>query len=174
MPGPLNSLGMLYMRLGKEKEAAALLEKGFEADQFNVRVKNMRKVLEHLEKYEAVKTKHFVLLLRSASTTLPSARYMADYLEDIYEDLAKKFDYRPEGPILIEVFNNHEMFSGRTVALPDLHTIGACTGRMITMVSPNGSRATGSQAVQLGAGDPARDRPHLQPGADATTWCRTG
>jgi Flp pilus assembly protein TadD len=63
---------------------------------------------------------------------------MAGYLEDIYADLAKKFNYRPKGPILIEVFNNHEMFSGRTVALPDLHTIGACTGKVVTMVSPNG------------------------------------
>ena len=30
------------------------------------------------------------------------------------------------------------MFSGRVVALPDLHTIGACTGRMVAMVSPHG------------------------------------
>jgi tetratricopeptide (TPR) repeat protein len=30
------------------------------------------------------------------------------------------------------------MFSGRTIALPDLHTIGACTGRMVAMVSPQG------------------------------------
>jgi tetratricopeptide (TPR) repeat protein len=38
---------------------------------------------------------------------------------------------------LIEVFNNHDMFSGRVVALPDLHTVGACTGRMVAMVSPH-------------------------------------
>ena len=62
---------------------------------------------------------------------------MADYLEDIYTDLAKKFAYSPEGPILLEIFNSHEMFSGRTVALPDLHTIGACTGRMVAMASPH-------------------------------------
>ena len=30
------------------------------------------------------------------------------------------------------------MFSGRIVALPDLHTIGACTGKMFAMASPNG------------------------------------
>src|SRR5207249_567574 len=33
---------------------------------------------------------------------------------------------------------NHEMFSGRIIALPDLHTIGASTGRIIALVSPNG------------------------------------
>src|SRR4029079_19622325 len=37
-----------------------------------------------------------------------------------------------------EVFNSHEMFSGRIVALPDLHTVGACTGRMVALVSPPG------------------------------------
>jgi tetratricopeptide (TPR) repeat protein len=38
----------------------------------------------------------------------------------------------------VEVFNNHEMFSGRVIGVPDLHTIGACTGRMFAMVSPQG------------------------------------
>jgi Flp pilus assembly protein TadD len=66
------------------------------------------------------------------------ARYMGEYLEKVYAELSEKFRHRPKGPILIEVFNNHEMFSGRTVALPDLHTIGACTGRMVAMVSPRG------------------------------------
>jgi cellulose synthase operon protein C len=39
--------------------------------------------------------------------------------------------------VLVEIFNSHEMFSGRTIALPDLHTIGASTGRIVAMVSPN-------------------------------------
>jgi hypothetical protein len=61
MPGPLNSLGMLYMRLGREAEAKDVLLKAFEADSFNVRVSNMLKVLRHLEKYETLKTPHFEL-----------------------------------------------------------------------------------------------------------------
>src|SRR5262249_17888960 len=64
------------------------------------------------------------------------ARFLAKYLEKTYGELAELFQYRPDGPFLIEVFNNHDMFSGRVVALPDLHTIGACTGRMVAMVSP--------------------------------------
>jgi tetratricopeptide (TPR) repeat protein len=145
LPGPLNSLGLLYMRLGKEKEAEPLLEKGFQADKFNVRVKNMRTVLRHLQGYKPLKTKHFILM-HDPKRDAVLVRYMADYLERIYEDLAKKFDYRPDFPILVEVFRTHEMFSGRTVALPDLHTIGACTGRVITMVSPNEKNAKGKPA----------------------------
>lgn len=145
LSGPLNGLGMLYMRLGKEAEATDLLEKGFKADRFNVRVSNMRKVLQHLEKYKEIKTKHF-LVKYDAERDPVLARYMADYLEQVYDELAKKFDYRPQGPILVEVFRNHDMFSGRTVALPDLHTIGACTGKVFTMVSPNEKTAKGEPA----------------------------
>jgi tetratricopeptide (TPR) repeat protein len=137
MPGPMNSLGMLYTRLGREKEAAELLDKGFAADPFNVRVSNMRKVLKHLGKYESLKTAHFELRFDPKLDKM-LARFMGQQLEAIYSDLAGKFKYFPKGPILVEVFNTHEMFSGRTIALPDLHTIGACTGRMVAMVSPHG------------------------------------
>jgi cellulose synthase operon protein C len=137
LPWAENSLGLLYMRLGREKEARDLLNKAFENDRFNIRVSNTLKVLKHLDKYVTLNTAHFELRFDPKNDDA-LAHYMADYLEGIYDDLAKKFDYRPKGPILVEVFNNHEMFSGRVVALPDLHTIGACTGTMFAMVSPNG------------------------------------
>jgi tetratricopeptide (TPR) repeat protein len=137
LPGPAGSLGLLCMRLGREKEASDLLDKAFTADPFNVRVSNMRQVLKHLKNYETLKTDHFEIRF-DPQADAAQARYMALYLEEIYTDLAEKFQYRPKGPILIEVFNNHTMFSGRTIALPDLHTIGACTGRIIAMVSPHG------------------------------------
>jgi tetratricopeptide (TPR) repeat protein len=136
---PQNSLGMLYMRMGKEKEAGDVLTKAFELDPFNVRVSNTLKVLKHLGKYETIRTEHFELRY-DPKNDKALAHYLAEFLEGVYADLARQFDYRPKGPILIEVFNTHEMFSGRTVALPDLHTIGACTGRMFAMVSPNGKR----------------------------------
>lgn len=133
----ISELGLLYARMGNEEEAERLLKKAYEADPFNVRVANMRKVLRHLEKYDTIKTEHFELrydpMLDEAL-----ARYLEIYLEELYDDLAKQFQHKPTGPILIEVFNNHQMFSGRVVALPDLHTIGACTGKMVAMVSTHG------------------------------------
>jgi tetratricopeptide (TPR) repeat protein len=136
VPDALNSLGQLYMRMGREKEARITLDKAFNADRFNVRTRNLIKVLDHLKKYETLTTEHFELRY-DPKNDAALAHYMAPYLETIYADLAEKFNYRPKGPILIEVFNNHQMFSGRIVALPDLHTIGACTGKMFAMASPN-------------------------------------
>ncbi len=135
LPWALNGLGLLYMRLGKEDEARKVLDKAFAADNFNVRVSNTLKVLDHLDKYTTLKTEHF-LLRYDAKNDKVLANFMGKYLEDIYAELAEKFQYRPAGPILVEVFNKHEMFSGRVVALPDLHTIGACTGPMVALVSP--------------------------------------
>ena len=125
------------MRLGREEKAAPLLDEGFDQDKYNVRIANMRKVLKHLKDYETIKTDHFLIRF-DPKNDAALAHYMAGYLEQIYADLSKKFHYEVKGPILIEVFNNHEMFSGRVVALPDLHTVGATTGRMFAMVSPNG------------------------------------
>lgn len=128
-------LGMLYMRMAKEAEARKVLENGLEADPFNIRVSNSLKVLDHLDGYATLKTKHFIVRF-DKKNDIVLANFMAGYLEDIYEDLAKQFDYRPEGPFQIQIFKRHDMFSGRIVAVPDLHTIGACTGPLVAMVSP--------------------------------------
>jgi tetratricopeptide (TPR) repeat protein len=136
LAAPQASLGLLYMRLGREQEAQEVLDKAFKADEFNVRVSNTLKVLKHLEGYARLQTDHFLLRYDEKNDRI-LARYMSKYLEKIYDKLVRDFDYRPKGRILVELFNNHHMFSGRTIALPDLHTIGACTGRMVTMVSPH-------------------------------------
>jgi tetratricopeptide (TPR) repeat protein len=137
MPWPRDGLGLLYMRMGKEAEARKELDAAYAMDKFNVRVANSRKVLKHLEGYKTITTDHY-LVRYDPNTDAVLARFMADTLERLYADYSKQFAYAPKEPILVEVFNNHEMFSGRTVALPDLHTIGACTGKMFAMVSPKG------------------------------------
>lgn len=134
LPEAQAGLGMLYMRLGREEEAVKALDEAYAADKFNVRVGNTLKVLDHLKKYTTLKTEHFDLRYDPKNDEV-LAKYMARYLEEMYKEFAAMFDHRPEGRILIEVFSKHEMFSGRVVALPDLHTIGACTGRMFAMVS---------------------------------------
>jgi tetratricopeptide (TPR) repeat protein len=129
-------LGMLYMRMAKEIEARKILGEAFKADPFNVRVFNSLAVLDHLDKYESLNTEHFILRFDKKNDTV-LANYMAVYLEEIYKDLADQFDYRPKGPLQIQIFKRHQMFSGRVVAVPDLHTIGACTGPLVAMVSPH-------------------------------------
>jgi cellulose synthase operon protein C len=139
LAGPRTGLGMLQMRLGNEAEGRKLLDAAFKLDPFNVRVSNTRKVLAHMENkdapYTTVETAHYILKYNPATDAL-LGEWLAEYLEEIHTDLKAQFNYEPAGKVLIEVFSTHEMFSGRTVGLPDLHTIGACTGRVVAMASP--------------------------------------
>lgn len=135
LPAAKAALGMLYLRLGQETEARQLLEQAFKGDTFSVRVSNSLKVLRHLDKYKTIQTKHYELRYDPATDQV-LAEFLAEYLESVHAELAKDFGYEPEGRTLMELFNSHEMFSGRTIGLPDLHTIGACTGKVVTMASP--------------------------------------
>lgn len=141
LPGPRAGLGMLYLRLGQEKEGRDLLAKAFEGDPFNVRVANSIKVMRHLDKYAAITTDHYVLRYNPETDKL-LAEFLAEFLEETHAELKRQFGYEPPGKVLIEVFSTHEMFSGRTVGLPDLHTIGACTGKVVAMASPKAKGVT--------------------------------
>lgn len=135
LAAPRTSLGMLYLRLGRESDGRKLLEESFKADKFNVRVANSLKVLEHMDRYQSIRTPHYEIKYDGAVDRL-LAPLIAEYVEEVHADLKKQFQYEPSGVIPIQIFSKHEMFSGRTVGLPDLHTVGACTGRVVAMASP--------------------------------------
>lgn len=135
LAGPRTGLAMLYLRLGKEKEGRERLNAAFTADPFNVKVANSIKVMNHLEKYATITTPHYELRYDPAKDKV-LAEFLAEYLEETHAELRRQFGYEPPERVRIEVFNSHEMFSGRTVGLPDLHTIGACTGKVVAMASP--------------------------------------
>jgi cellulose synthase operon protein C len=138
---PKTSLGQLYMQTGRMDDAKKLLEEAFQADPYHVRVSNMRKVLKVLDDYTTVTTDHFVIRADAKLDTL-LARYMAEYLEEIYPELVEKFGYEPGQRTQIELYNTankvsaHQWFSARMVGLPWVQTIGASTGSIIAMTSP--------------------------------------
>ena len=136
-------LGLMLMRLGEEVEAKKLLDESFEIDPFNVRVSNMRKVLDVLSEYAILETKHFVIKFDRVQDEI-LARYAAKYLEEeVYPELTKLYGFEPEGKSLFEIFNRsrntngHGWFSARMVGLPYVGTVGACAGKMVALASPN-------------------------------------
>ncbi|MGL6074207.1 MAG: tetratricopeptide repeat protein [Fimbriiglobus sp.] len=131
---PRNSLGMLMLRLGNEAEGREMLTKAIALDPFNVRTANTIKVLKHLDSYATKQTAHYEIRYDPKERILIDS--LAEVLEETHAELKQQFGYEPPGRVLIEVFNSHDMFSGRTTGLPDLHTIGACTGKVVVMASP--------------------------------------
>jgi tetratricopeptide (TPR) repeat protein len=141
LTGAYGDLGMVQMRLGEEKEAREQLKKAFEVDFGNARIKNTLEVLDVLDTYETLETEHFLIRFDPKHDKL-QARYVADYLEEVYPALCKQLGYFPKEKSLFEIFNKakntsgHGWFSARMVGLPHIHTIGACAGKMVAMVSP--------------------------------------
>jgi tetratricopeptide (TPR) repeat protein len=132
-------LGMLYMQIGREEEASDLFKAAFDADPFNVRARNMMKVLEHLANYSPVDSEHFrVLVLPEQDALL--GRYMSRFLESIHGDLTKRFGFSPPGLTKIQIMKDHQWFSGRTTGLPFIPTVGACTGKVVALASPRTTR----------------------------------
>jgi predicted Zn-dependent protease len=89
--------------------------------------------------YSRIDSRHFSVLLDPTQDEL-LGRYMSRYLESIYPVLAARFGYAPPGQTKIEILKNHQWFSGRTVGLPFVPTVGACTGRVVALASPRATR----------------------------------
>jgi len=132
-------LGMLYMQVGRETEAKSLFDAAFDADPFNVRADNMMKVLRHMAAYSSIDSDHFSVVFDPSQDEL-LGRYMSRYLESIYPTLTARFGYVPPGRTKIEIMKDHEKFSGRTIGLPFVPTVGACTGRVVALASPRATR----------------------------------
>ncbi len=136
------TLGVNLLRLGRDAEGREVLERAFAGDPFNVWVKNTLDLLDSLRAYPETITEHF--LIRTAPSESPViAPLMAELLERAYARLSERYQFRPEGPLIVEVFPNHEDFAVKTVGLPGLGALGACFGRVIAMDSPS-ARPRGS------------------------------
>lgn len=141
LSSPKNELGMLLMRTGQMDEASRLMDDAMKADPYHVRVSNMRKVLKLLDGYGTLSTDHFVIRYDSVADKI-LARYMAEYLEEIYPGLVKQFGFEPETRTQFELYHKgkglsaHQWFSARMVGLPWIQTVGASTGVIVALASP--------------------------------------
>ena len=141
LTAPRTQLGMLCMRTGQVEEAEKILDDAFAADPFHVRTSNMRKVIGVLKTYDTITTEHFVIRIDHSQRLLGQA--MADHLELAYSELTQKFGFEPQHRTQFEIYCNakgqpaHAWFSSRMIGLPWIQTIGASTGVMVALASPN-------------------------------------
>ncbi|MEX0964138.1 MAG: peptidase MA family metallohydrolase [Pseudohongiellaceae bacterium] len=140
-------LGSNLIRLGEEEEGKLNLEIGYENDPFNVMTSNMLKVFDTLETYRTLESEHFKVHMseNDADILWP---YLEPLLEESWDTLTAKYNFEPEGPILIEVFEKSEDFAVRSVGLPDIGPlVGICFGKVVTLISPDTLSANWQEIV---------------------------
>lgn len=128
-------LGIQLLRVGREAEGRAELERAFAGDPFNVWAKNSLDLLDSMREFRDTVRGPFLIRAAAKESDVVSS-YAADLLEDAYKKLTTKYRFTPRGPISVELFSNHEDFAVRSLGLPGLGALGVCFGRVIAMDSP--------------------------------------
>lgn len=128
-------LGMMYMQWGWEDKARTALDGAWALDQFNERTKFTLELLDQIEGFARVETEHFIIRY-DAKRDPGLGGYMAGYLEDIHEEVIGDYEVTLADKTIVEFFPTHRAFGVRITGKPWIHTVGACTGRVIALDSP--------------------------------------
>jgi tetratricopeptide (TPR) repeat protein len=129
-------LGIELLRVGREAEGRAELEKAFANDGFNPWAKNTLDLLDSMRDFSDTVRGPFLIKCegKDAASVAP---YAADLLDEAYKKLSAKYKFTPQGPITVEIFPNHEDFAVRSLGLPGIGALGVCFGKVIAMDGPS-------------------------------------
>ncbi|MGD9903154.1 MAG: tetratricopeptide repeat protein [Vicinamibacterales bacterium] len=129
-------LGAHLMRTGDERAARRALETAFRGDPFDAVTYNLLGLLDTLDDFETIRDGDMVIRLHPDEAGV-MREYVPGLAREALATLAKRWNFTPTGPILIEVFPRHDDFAVRTLGLPGMiGALGACFGRVVTMDSP--------------------------------------
>ena len=134
------NMGMALLRLGQMDSGRAAIEKAFKGDPFNVWAKNTLDLLDSMRDFRETKRGPFIIKAAADESDVLSP-YAANLLEEATAKLTAKYHFTPKGPIIIEIFQNHEDFAVRTLGIPGLGALGVCFGFVIAQDSPSAREA---------------------------------
>jgi tetratricopeptide (TPR) repeat protein len=134
----MEAIGTGYLRLGMEKEGLDWLKKAWKGDQYNMRTKNTLDLFEDWipREYEFATSKNFKIRYHVDEKPV-YRRYVEPLLEEAYADMAKRYGFSPKAPVVVELFQNADHYSVRTIGLPNLGALGVCFGQVVTAMSPS-------------------------------------
>ncbi|MBI4886669.1 MAG: tetratricopeptide repeat protein [Acidobacteria bacterium] len=135
-------LGGHLLRTGDEPGARRALETAFKADPYNVVTFNQLAMLDTVDTFETIRDGDLIIRLHPDEVGVMRDQ-VVQLARQSLETLSKLHQFRPAGPILVEMFPKHDDFAVRTIGLPGfIGALGACFGRVVTLDSPR-ARAPG-------------------------------
>jgi tetratricopeptide (TPR) repeat protein len=136
----LVALGIAYSRVGEDGRAIRLLQRAFDNDPFNVEAYNMATLWEQsLIHYRFLDdTKIEGLRYRFHEDVFERfSLYIPPLMRDAWRTYEERYAFTPSAPVSIEVFEDRESFSVRSVGLPHAGQHGICFGHLVTSRSPS-------------------------------------
>lgn len=134
-------LGLDLLRGGDEQGARPALDASWAVDKFNPTTKNSLDLLDRLESYDVIQhgDMTFKMPKDQSGVLRLYALPLADEAMKVFE---QRYQFTPKGPLLIEMFPDHDSFAVRTTGLMGIEgALGACFGRVVTMDTPTARRS---------------------------------
>ncbi len=128
-------LGINQLRIGKMEAGRQSVARAFEGDPFNVWTKNTLEFLDSSSDYETIESEHTIVVLHKNEAEL-LAPYVKELAENAYRYYDKRYAYRPDGRIRVELYPDHRDFSVRTVGLAGIGILGVSFGPVVALDSP--------------------------------------
>lgn len=130
-----SDLGVLLMQTGNDVEARKYLEEAFNGGYKSPATVNTLKLLDTYKDYETFKTPTTVLRLHKKEAALLRPYFQSE-LDRALATYEKKYHYKLDHPVQIEVYPNHEDFAVRTLGMPGIGALGVTFGYYVAMDSP--------------------------------------
>jgi tetratricopeptide (TPR) repeat protein len=129
-------LGAHLMRTGDERNARRALEMAFRVDPYDAVTYNLLELLDELDNFQTITNGDLIIKLHPDEVGV-MREYVPALAREAIDALSKRWNFTPRGPILIEMFPQHDDFAVRTLGLPGMiGALGACFGRVVTIDSP--------------------------------------
>ena len=130
-------LGIAYTRIGDDEKGFEYLQKGYDADPYNVRAFNMVELYDRtLKQYDLLQPSDIRYRFHKDELGVLEL-YMPPLIDGALSLYERKYKFKPIKPISVEIFADLESFSVRSVGLPAINPQGICFGQVITARSPN-------------------------------------
>ena len=132
-----SQLGVNLMRLGREEEARAELEMCYEGHYRDAATVNTLRLMDSYKNFVTYKTDRTTLRLHKKEAELLHPYFEAEMLRAL-NTYDKKYGFKLDRPVQVEVYPDHEDFAVRTMGMPGLGALGVTFGYVVAMDSPSG------------------------------------
>jgi Flp pilus assembly protein TadD len=132
-------LGLEMLRVGDEATARTELETAYKLDPFqsSLVTKNLLTMLDKVDTFVTVQEGDVTMRFDPAEAGV-MREHAVSLAREALDTMSKRWGFKPEGPILIEMFPVHDDFAVRTLGLPGMiGALGVCFGKVVALDSPH-------------------------------------
>ena len=131
------TLGMNLLRVNRFDEARRMLARAHDGNPYNAQVVNTLRLLDEvLADWPALAEEGLVLRIAPDESDALTA-YVQALTANALAVIGERYAYRPDRPVVVELYRRHEDFAVRTAGVPGIGILGATFGEVVVMDGPS-------------------------------------